>query len=372
MRKMWIILSVLFLTACSAQQAGEVNRVVLAQQDNSEEIMILEQAEMNWIQEQLQQVSWEPNVQPDMARVEDLQMQLFIEKNPNMPESIITYQIWIENDQSLTMVSNEEKEGYGRLKAEKSKELVAFFYEKIASLKPVIDKHGQIENGEGFEQFVQQVNDKTPANLLITRYTIEGDPIYLRAKYDGTHIQVEIDNREDKFGSGMFENYTCEALDSVHNGENLDYYLTGCNEEGAKIQLLETRFDTENEQFTKELLPEISLTIGEKVLAVQKGTYGWTLPTNNPTEMLTIETDHASPNQMLDIANAVKVDKSASRNIQFEVEPSRVEYRVWNQEKMLGTYQSIEEIDLSEPFILEVFAFWGENYATYVATMQFE
>lgn len=372
MKKLWMLLSFLVLTACSTDETGEVERVVLEKSKDTEEIMILEQSEMKWIQEQLNQVKWEPNVKAEMARIEDVQLQLFIEKNPNMPESIITYRIWIENDQSLTIISSDEKEGYGRLKAEKAEPFVTFLYEKINSLKSVINVHGQIENGEVFEGFVQQVSENKPATIAITHYTIEGDPIYYRADYDGTNYQLEIDKRDDQFGSGGFENYACKALGSVHNGENTEYYLTQCDTTDAKIHVLALPFDTEKKQFTKEHLPEMALTIGETALAIQKGTYAWTLPTKNPAEMMSIETDHAAPNQMVDVAKAVKVDQSASRNIQFEVEPSRVEYRVWNQEKMLATYQSIGEIETSEPFILEVIAYWGENYATYVATMQFE
>lgn len=373
MKKWWLLLSVMLLAACSEKEPmNELTRVQIEKANTPDEIQVFEQSELAFISEQLQQVNWEPNVKAEMARIEDLQLQLFIKREPNMPESIITYCIWIANNQSLTIISSDEKEGYGRLDAKKAEPLVKFLFEKMDSLKPVIDMHGQIENGEVFEQFVQQATDKTPTTVSITSYTIEGDPIYYRVDYDGTIFKLEIDKREDKFGSGEFENYSCDVLADVHNGELLEYYLAQCDDTEGKIRLLAMPFDTDKEQFTQAHLPEMSLSIGEKALAVQKATYSWTLPTSNPTEMMTIQADHAAPNQMLDMANGVKVDKSASRNIQFEVEPSRVEYRVWNHEKMLGTYSSLKDIDTSEPFILEVFAYWGENYATYVTAMQFD
>ncbi|MCH7322537.1 DUF4362 domain-containing protein [Solibacillus sp. MA9] len=373
MKKWLLLLGIMLLVACSDKEPiNEIKRVQLEKVNTPEEIQVFEQPELAFISEQLQKVKWQPNVKAEMARIEDIQLQLFIEREPNMPEYIITYRIWIEKNQSLTIISSDEKEGYGRLDSKKAKPLVKFLFEKMDSLKPVIDKHGQIENGEVFEQFVQQVNNKKPASVNITHYTIEGDPIYYRTDYDGTKFHLEIDKREDKFGNGGFEYYSCEVLTDVHNGELLEYYLSQCEDTEAKLHLLVMPFNTDNEQFTKSHLPEMSLTIGERALAVQKGAYSWTLPTNNHVEMMTISVDHAAPNQMVNMANGVKVDKFASRNIQFEVEPSRVEYRVWNDEKMLGTYPSLKDIDTSEPFILEVFAYWCENYASYVTAMQFE
>ncbi|WP_274310315.1 DUF4362 domain-containing protein [Solibacillus daqui] len=373
MKKWLLLLGIMLLVACSDREPmNELKRVQLEKVNTPEEIQVFEQSELTFISEQLQKVKWEPNVKAEMARIEDIQLRLFIEREPNMPEYIITYRIWIEKNQSLTIISSDEKEGYGRLDSKKAEPFVKFLFEKIDSLKPVIDVHGKIENGEVFEQFVQQATDKAPTTVSITHYTIEGDPIYYRVDYDGTNFQLEIDKREDKFGSGGFENYTCQALADVHNGVIMEYYLAQCDDTEAKIHLLAMPFDTDKESFTKEHLPEMALTIGERAIAVQKGTYSWTLSTNNPAEMMTINADHAVPNQMVNVGNAVKVDKSASRNIQFEVEPSRVEYHVWNDEKMMGTYPSLKDIDTSEPFILEVFAYWGENYATYITAMQFE
>ncbi len=373
MKKWGFVLAIVLLAACTDEQQGsEPTRVQLEHVNTPDAIEIFEESEVALVASELGQVKWEPNVQAEMARVEDVQLRLFIEKDPNMPEYIITYRIWIENDKSLTLLSTDEEQGFGKLSANQAQKLLAFLYEKIPSLQSIINTHGNIENRDVFEQFLQQVNTKEPSNVNVTTYTMEGAPIYYAVNYDGTNFSLTIDNREDNFGVPGINTYTCDDLSYVHNGQATSYKLEDCDEEGAFIELVPLVFDSEKQQFTNQYLPELTLTIDNKPLSMTKGTFSWSMPTTTPNETLNIETDHASPNQMLNVSDAVKVEKSALIDLQFEVAPSRVEYRVWNQEKQLETYDSIEAIDLAEPFILEVFAYFGESYATYVTALQFQ
>ena len=373
MKKWALIVAIILLAACTEKEPlNEPTRLQLEKINAPDEIEIFDEFEVDFIASELERIKWEPNVQPEMARIEDVMLRLFIMQDPNMPEYIITYRIWIEHDKSLTLLSTDKKQGYGRLEANKAEELVAFLYDKIALLQPVINRHGHIENRAGFEHFLTQVQDKKPETVNIIHYTIEGDPIYYRVDYDSKNFKLEIDNREDKFGQPELKTYACDSLQYVHNGELTFYKLTLCDSVEGDLEIMAMPFDSENQKFTKDYLPEMTLTIGQRSLSVNRGTYAWTLPTTKLLESMQIQADHASPNQMLQLSNAVKVEKSAPVKIQFEIEPTRVEYRVWNQETMLGTFDSIEAIDLTEPFILEVFAYFGDSFATYVTALQFQ
>lgn len=63
-----------------------------------------------------EQVKWAPNVKAEMTRKEDAKATLFFEFNENMPERLFEYKVWFnQNEGTATLISNNEKEGYGEL-----------------------------------------------------------------------------------------------------------------------------------------------------------------------------------------------------------------------------------------------------------------
>ncbi|MEW9669867.1 hypothetical protein [Ammoniphilus sp. 3BR4] len=61
-----------------------------------------------------EKVKWESNTKVEMSRKEDVLATLFFEFDKNMPE----YRIWFNSDGTATIISNNEKEGYGKLDKE--------------------------------------------------------------------------------------------------------------------------------------------------------------------------------------------------------------------------------------------------------------
>ena len=105
MKKWGLVLAIFLLTACSEeQQVNEPTRVQLEKLNMPDAIEIFEEAEVELVASALGQVKWQPNVEAETARIEDVELRLFIEKDPNMPAYIITYRIWIENDKSFKPV----------------------------------------------------------------------------------------------------------------------------------------------------------------------------------------------------------------------------------------------------------------------------
>ena len=61
----------------------------------------------------MENVSWEPKTKADMARREDLVVSLYYTMEDNTSKNY-QYSIWF-NDKTSIIISNNEKEGFGRL-----------------------------------------------------------------------------------------------------------------------------------------------------------------------------------------------------------------------------------------------------------------
>ncbi|MFJ7662292.1 hypothetical protein ACIQXW_07815 [Lysinibacillus sp. NPDC097162] len=89
-----------------------------------ESVMITEEKTMEIIRKIFKQIKWEPNVEFKMAREKDVKATLFYKYDENMPERLFEYQIWFDqNNDTATIISNNEKEGYGNLDKENAQAL---------------------------------------------------------------------------------------------------------------------------------------------------------------------------------------------------------------------------------------------------------
>ena len=101
----------------------------------------------------------------------------------------------------------------------------------------VIDYNGQVENLELLHQFLKETDENKQTSLEMTRYTIEGAPIYWKVEFLEGHYNIEVDNREDNFGSKNIEIYQCDKLSKDVTGSLTDYNFKSC-EGGFEINLL--------------------------------------------------------------------------------------------------------------------------------------
>lgn len=101
----------------------------------------------------------------------------------------------------------------------------------------VIDHNGQVENLELLHQFLKETDENKQTSLEMTRYTIEGAPIYWKVEFLEGHYNIEVNNREDNFGNKNIEIYQCDKLDKDVTGSLTDYNFKSC-EGGFEINLL--------------------------------------------------------------------------------------------------------------------------------------
>ncbi len=115
----------MFLIGCTNINKDEIdlNQVtrvdvdVVKEDGNYEETKVITDEEtIDVLRKTLSQIKWEPNVQPSMARIEDVKATIFFKNDKNMPERLVEYQIWFNEDNETAMIiSNHEKQGFGTL-----------------------------------------------------------------------------------------------------------------------------------------------------------------------------------------------------------------------------------------------------------------
>jgi ribosome assembly protein YihI (activator of Der GTPase) len=92
----------------------------------------------------------------------------------------------------------------------------------------VINMHGNVENIERLDLFVDKVKTGENDEIEITHYTIEGDPIYDKINFDGEQLTITHDNTEDEYGSKEIMTYTCENMTRKESETALTYTLMDC------------------------------------------------------------------------------------------------------------------------------------------------
>lgn len=115
-------------------------------------------------------------------------------------------------------------------------------------LDEIIDKHGQVENRERLNEFVEMVRLNQKDKVRLTRYTIEGDPIYHDLDFDGGKLTLTIDTTEDQYGQGNVTTYECKGITLSESDTETKYLLEGCAN-GQTGELLTITHNVEIEDY---------------------------------------------------------------------------------------------------------------------------
>jgi len=122
-KRIFICLFVFILIGCTDEVPKEFSLDQLTRIDVVEknEVMIIsDEKTLSIIREVFKEIKWNPNKEAKMTRKEDIKITLFYTFDPNMPERLIEYRIWFHDDNTATILSQNEKEGYGMVEKEKS------------------------------------------------------------------------------------------------------------------------------------------------------------------------------------------------------------------------------------------------------------
>lgn len=93
----------------------------------------------------------------------------------------------------------------------------------------IIDTHGELENVERLDRFLENVEQQKEDAVRIQHFTTEGDPIYETLRYSSSGILLQYDATEDAYGSGEEWERNCETLEKKENETSTSFILDGCN-----------------------------------------------------------------------------------------------------------------------------------------------
>ncbi|MFC7684856.1 hypothetical protein [Ureibacillus sp. GCM10028918] len=137
MRNLYSILFLCFagliLVACSIDDDNDdkyltrVDILVVNDEAMEEEDMIVDLVTLDSIKSLLEEIRWEPKSKPEITGSEDFVATLFYTINEDRQDQLYLYRMWINSDNSLSIISNNEDEGYGTLNEENADKLKNLF-----------------------------------------------------------------------------------------------------------------------------------------------------------------------------------------------------------------------------------------------------
>ncbi len=142
------------------------------------------------------------------------------------------------------------------------------------------------------------------------------------------------------------------------------FSLIGCNTLEEKDVSIST-----NEE---EKPPNLQLTIGEEEIMIHRGAYEWRYLDKSTGQETLVQTDHAPPNEMVNIEQGIRVNLNEPIKLNFQKKPTQYEIRVWDKDNVVATYNTFEEIKEKGQHIFEIIGIWGESTATYVVALDLQ
>jgi hypothetical protein len=129
-------------------------------------------------------------------------------------------------------------------------------YETAISNGDIVDLHGRVENVDRLEKFNENISRTIKDEIRITRFTIEGDPLFYDFEYNGKELQYTFDNSKDKHGKPTKRKATCESLKQTQIDLGIEYTLKGCKgknkEFGDSFKFMITTPNQQKSQPAKE------------------------------------------------------------------------------------------------------------------------
>ncbi|KQU20894.1 hypothetical protein ASG65_22560 [Bacillus sp. Leaf13] len=123
----FLFVFMLLLVGCMGEDTEQLTRVDVQKIDAEgkyvEALMITDNESIELLSEAFKQIKWD-NRMVKMARKPDLIATLFYTFDENIPERIVEYEIWFNENGTATIISNNENKSYGELDNESAKTLI--------------------------------------------------------------------------------------------------------------------------------------------------------------------------------------------------------------------------------------------------------
>ncbi|MEO4052687.1 hypothetical protein [Solibacillus sp. CAU 1738] len=152
------------------------------------------------------------------------------------------------------------------------------------------------------------------------------------------------------------------------------FTLFGCSDDkveesnkNSNEQKVDSIFNSSDEK-----PPTLIMTIGDQVIKNQMGTYNWRFIDKKTGQLVNVVADHAPPYDMVNIEESTSVNLNEPIKLNFEKEPTNFEIRVWEDKKIINTYETYEEIKEKGKYVIELLGTWEEGTGTYVFALDIQ
>ncbi|HHV64455.1 MAG TPA: DUF4362 domain-containing protein [Peptococcaceae bacterium] len=156
----------------------------------------------------------------------------------------------------------------------------------------VVNAHGQTYNVEQLNSFLANVKSGHKAEVQITEYTIEGDPILQVLQYDGQVIRYTYDNSRDKFAGSDKGKKESEMVDILkeENEDTVIWYLVDAQGKKNPIFSMQKTESTEvlsdnTSELHKEIINDL---MQHPELIPYEGVLGGTMGFYDPESILVL------------------------------------------------------------------------------------
>ncbi|MCK9859271.1 DUF4362 domain-containing protein [Paenibacillus sp. ATY16] len=101
--------------------------------------------------------------------------------------------------------------------------------EKAVKNGDVVSDLGVIGNIDKLDHFISEISNKKDSSVKITRFTKEGDPVFIRLNYTQNKIEVEEDPSKDRNGNKEKRKYLCTSITNKEQADEVHYLIMDCS-----------------------------------------------------------------------------------------------------------------------------------------------
>ena len=116
-------------------------------------------------------------------------------------------------------------------------------------------------------------------------------------------------------------------------------------------------------------LPALAFTNGETFIKTIRGAFSWTVLNEKTNEKQTWMVDIEAPPALVNIGDAVPFSISQSTVLTFGQVPTRYTINIWDEETIVASYHSFNDIKERGPHIIEIIGQWDISHVAYVAAI---
>lgn len=160
-------------------------------------------------------------------------------------------------------------------------------------------------------------------------------------------------------------------IESEYLGENVEQFNKLKQEVLSKYQVATSKSNSSS-SFEKDILPSLTFKVGNQDIHTSKGIYTWSATDSQTGETIGIEAQALAPFEIVNVENSISVDLAENIILDFKPSPLNYEIKLWDEEKVISTYTSFNDIKERGSYVIEIVGYWDNGRVTYVCALNIQ